>query len=44
MITNIINYVMKKIYLFFFYISDLKDKDKEENLEYNDEIVALLFD
>ena len=33
---------MKKIYLFFFYISDLKDK--EENLEYNDEIVALLFD
>ena len=37
---------MKKIYLFFLYISDLKDKnkDKEENLEYNDEIVALLFD
>ena len=38
-----INYVMKKIYLFFLYISDLKDKDKDKE-EYNDEIVALLFD
>lgn len=44
MITNMINYIMKKIYLFFLYISDLNDECKENNIEYNNEIVSLLFD